>query len=234
MTDPGALYREGLEAFRRGDAAASRELNERSLALAREQDDAPAVVDALIGLARVALRESDFERVHALAREGRALAQERGLTESLVLPLHLDAEATRMEGDLEAARRLYEESIALNRRLGDARMVAVEKQNLSWVEINAGNLDAAEELLRTSLGATSEQDVYGHAFVLVGLGRIAAERGRAEQAAKLLAEGAQKLAAGGLVLDPADKPEFEQSVALVERLEPGAYERARAAAGVRP
>jgi tetratricopeptide (TPR) repeat protein len=226
MTDPGALYREALEAFRRGDAEAARELSERSLALARGRDDAPAIVDALMGLARVALRESDFERVHALAREGRGLAQERGLTGSLVLPLHLDAEATRMGGDLEAARALYEESIALNRRLGDARMVAVEQQNLSWVEINAGNLDAAERLLRGSLDATPEGDAYGRAFVLIALGRVAAERGQATEAAKLLAEGAQKLAARGLVLDPADEPEFELSVALVERLERGAYERA--------
>jgi tetratricopeptide (TPR) repeat protein len=226
MSEADDLYRQGLESFRRGDAEAARVLNERSLALAREVDDAPAVVNALMGLARVALRENDFARVHALAREGRGLAEERGLTESLVLPLHLDAEATRMEGDLGAARRLYDESIALNRRLGDARMVAVEQQNLSWVEINVGNLDAAEELLQASLGATREEDVYGRAFVLIGLGRVAAERGEAERAATLLAEAARKLAAAGLILDPADAPEFEKSVALVDHLEPGAYQRA--------
>jgi hypothetical protein len=61
------------------------------LSLAREADDGPAIVDALIGLARVALRRGQLDRVYELAREGRELATARGLTESLVLPLHLDA-----------------------------------------------------------------------------------------------------------------------------------------------
>jgi hypothetical protein len=102
------LYAEGIEAFRRGETERSEELNEQSLALARKADDGSAIVNALIGLARVALRREELERVHDLAREGRELATARGLTDSLVLPLHLDAEATRMGGELGRARELYE------------------------------------------------------------------------------------------------------------------------------
>jgi ATP/maltotriose-dependent transcriptional regulator MalT len=213
MSSVADLYGEGLDAFRRGETERSEELNERSLALAREADDGPAIVNALIGLARVALRREELERVHALAQEGRELATERGLTESLVLPLHLDAEATRMGGDLARARELYEESIALNRRLGNERMIAVEQSNLSWVEINEGNLDAAEALLRASLEG-AEGEPYLHAFGLIGLARCAAERGDRTAADEQLREAETLLDQAGLVLDPTDRPEYDRTVEL--------------------
>ena len=215
MSDPRALYRAGLEAFRRGETERSRELNEQSVALARERDDGPAIVNALMGLARVALREGDLERVHGLAREGRELATARGLgEESLRLPLHLDAEATRMGGDFRTARSLYEQSIALNRRLGNARMVAVEQSNLAWVEINEGKVDEAEALIRESLESPGEDDGYLRAFCLVALARCAAERGDKALAQERLAEADRLLDEAGLILDPADRREYERTVAL--------------------
>jgi ATP/maltotriose-dependent transcriptional regulator MalT len=215
MSDAAELYREGLEAFRRGETERSRELNEQSLALAREQDDGPAMVSALMGLARVALRRGDLERVHELAREGRELATSRRLAEqSLALPLHLDAEATRMAGDFRTARSLYEQSIALNRRLGNDRMVAVEHSNLAWVEINEGRLDEAEGLIRETLEGTREENVYLRAFGHVGLARCAAERGEKTLAQERLAEAERLLDQAGLVLDPADRPEYERTVEL--------------------
>ncbi|MGZ4320279.1 MAG: hypothetical protein ACXVRD_13265 [Gaiellaceae bacterium] len=213
MSSAADLYAEGLEAFRRGKTERSEELNEQSLALAREQDDGPAIVNALIGLARVALRRGELDRVHELAQEGRELATTRGLTESLVLPLHLDAEATRMGGDLRRARELYEESIALNRRLGNARMVAVEQSNLSWVEINEGNLDAAEKLLRAGIEGADEEP-YLTAFGLIGLARCAAERGDRAAADAKLKQAEELLDQSGVVLDPADRPEYDKTVEL--------------------
>lgn len=213
MSSAADLYAEGLAAFRRGETERSQELNEQSLALARAEDDGPAIVNALIGLARVALRRGELDRVHELAAEGRELAEARGLGNSLVLPLHLDAEATRMEGDFERARELYDESIALNRRLDNPRMVATEQANLSWVEINDGNLDAAEELLRGSLEARGD-DTYFRAFVLIGLARCAAERGDSAAADEQLREAEELLDSAGLILDPADRPEYERTVAL--------------------
>jgi ATP/maltotriose-dependent transcriptional regulator MalT len=205
------LYREGVEAFRRGEKERSRELNEQSLALARQDGDAAATVNALIGLARVALREGDLERVHALAAEARDAAEEEA---SLALPLHLDAEATRMSGDFARARRLYEQSIELNRRLGDEYMVAAEESNLAWVEINEGRLDEAEELVTRSLSTPFGEHPYGGPFCTIALARCAAERGDPAQARKLLTEADERLAAAGLVLDPADRPEYDKTVEL--------------------
>jgi hypothetical protein len=164
-----------------------------------------------MGLARLALRGKDLERVHALAAEARALARDEA---SRALPLHLDAEANRLGGDLVAARALYDESIALNRRLGDAQMVEFEQANLAWVEINEGKLDRADELIRGSLGGALGESAYGRAFGAIALARCSAERGDLAQARELLGKADGELAAEGLVLNPADRPEYEKTVEL--------------------
>ena len=215
MNEASDLYEQGLEAFRSGDNERSRELNDRSLALAREADDAPAVVDALIGLARVALRDEDLGRVHALAAEAREVAIAHALTgRPIALPLHLDAEATRMSGDLAGARALYEESIALNRRLGDERGVVLEQANLAWVAINEGRIDEAEALVRACVDSGHAEEPYLQAFCSIALARCAAEHGDRSRARELLASADEQLAAAGLVLDPADRPEYEKTVEL--------------------
>jgi tetratricopeptide (TPR) repeat protein len=215
VSEASDLYQQGLEAFRKGDNERSRELNDRSLALAREADDAPAVVDALMGLARVALRDEDLARVHALAAEAREVATEHGLAgRPVALPLHLDAEATRMSGDLAGARALYEESIALNRRLGDERGVALEQANLAWVAINEGRIDEAEALVRASLDSGHTEEPYLQAFCSIALARCAGERGDRNRARELLTGADEQLAAAGLVLDPTDKPEYEKTVEM--------------------
>lgn len=211
MSDAADLYRQGVEAFRHGENERSRELNERSLALARDEGDAAAAVNALIGLARLALRDEDLERVHAFVGEAREAAEHE---RSLALPLHLDAEATRLGGDFAGARRLYEQSIELNRRLGDDYMVAAEESNLAWVEINEGNVDRAEELVLHSLSTPFGEHPYGGPYATITLARCAAERGDRAQARKLLAEADERLAFAGLVLDPTDRIEYEKTVEL--------------------
>lgn len=212
MSEARELYEQGLEAFRRGDNERSRELNEQSLEVARREGDASATVDALIGLARAALRDGDIGRVHALAAEAREVAPDE---RTLALPLHLDAEATRMSGDLAAARKLYDESIELNRRLGDERMLAIEYANLSWVEINEGRLDEAEALLQASLEAAGNEP-YLRAFNWIGLARVAALRGDNARARELIADADRLLSETGVVLDPADEPEYRRTVALAD------------------
>ena len=56
----------------------------------------------------------------------------------------MQAQGTRFTGDFEQAAALFEESLALNRRIGDLGMVGVELHNLGHVEIHRGNIDQAE------------------------------------------------------------------------------------------
>ena len=132
------LERIGYEAFKSGDADRSRELNTESLDLAQEAGDPGATIRALAGLMRLALRDQDFEEVERLASQCDEIADDEGDASLRRMPLHMRAEAARMNGDLDRARGLYDASIRLNRDLGNEAMVAVELANKSWLEIGSG------------------------------------------------------------------------------------------------
>jgi tetratricopeptide (TPR) repeat protein len=56
-----------------------------------------------------------------------------------------------MAGDLDEARALYAESLERNRARGDRLLVAVELNNLGYVEKGNGRLDTAEANLRQAI-----------------------------------------------------------------------------------
>ena len=150
-----ALYGAGLFALQAGDVAESRRLNERALAVADTPVDKAL---AHLGLSRAAFYEGDAEQAlrHALeAREsaaalGEAMGQapvQREIELRRVV-LHLHAQALRLRGDLDEAAALFEQSLALNRRIGDVGMVDVEQYNLGFVNLRRGDAEAAVRYLR--------------------------------------------------------------------------------------
>jgi tetratricopeptide (TPR) repeat protein len=205
------LEKQGYEAFKAGDAARSRDLNERSLSLAREAGDPEAIARALLGLMRLGLRARDFAEVARLAAECEEVARSAGNPALRRLPLHVRAEAARMQGELARAADLYDESIALNTELGNSAMVAAELGNKAWVEIAFHRLNEAERLLRASLDKT--EDDYGIAFCLLGLARVELERGD-ERGVEILGTAESLLEREGLVWDPAEQPEYEATLEL--------------------
>jgi tetratricopeptide (TPR) repeat protein len=227
------LERMGYEAFKSGDADRSRELNTESLALAKEAGDPGATVRALAGLMRLALRGHDFEEVERLARECDEIADDEGDASLRRMPLHMRAEAARMDGDLHRARDLYTASIRLNRDLGNEAMVAVELANKSWVEIGSGRLDDAEALLRTSLESVDEDDHYLIAFGLLGLARVELERG-SERGADILGAAEAILKRARLVWDPAEQQEYEATLELARLVTGTQVDERRAAGAARP
>jgi tetratricopeptide (TPR) repeat protein len=136
------------------------------------------------------------------------------------MPLHIQAAAARMGGDPIAARRLYEESIELNKRLDDP-FVAGELYNLGFLELSEGNLDRAGELSDDALreGKACEVD-YLPRYILLGRGALAIEQGDAERGVRVLAAGQAAFEQIGEVLDPDDQAEVDR-----------ALEKARAALG---
>ena len=87
-----ALYGDGVIAFREGARGRALARNEEALSLARETNDIRGECEALTGLARVALRDSEYRRVVELASEGRRIARGAGDREAEAAPLHLQAE----------------------------------------------------------------------------------------------------------------------------------------------
>jgi ABC-type sugar transport system ATPase subunit len=109
------------------------------------------------------------------AAQARAFAQELGEAMGQA-PLHAHAQALRLAGDYDTAAELFEQSLALNRRIGDHGMVIVELHNLGHVEIRRGNVEAAAayfaQLPRSDTALTALNDA------AVTLGRGERERAR--------------------------------------------------------
>lgn len=208
------LYREGVSAFRAGDRARSLALNEEALTLARELSDPELEALAMVGLSRVALRDGDYARVRKLASDALDLVSEKS-GDAQLMPLHLLAAGTRLDGDYDEALELYTESLELSRRLRDDRMVAVELHNLGHVYMHLGRVDEADKAFADRLRVGPQADAYNEAMTDLNSATIAAARGDFQRASRLLDDATATLRGAGVVLDPDDAFEVEW---LKERL----------------
>jgi tetratricopeptide (TPR) repeat protein len=203
-----ALYGDGLLAFMVGAHDDSRARSEASLQSARAVQDPEALALAHLGLSRVAFLDGDFDRARSLA------AQARGFAHALdpamgQAPLHMDAQGTRFTGDYEAAAALFEESLALNRRLGDLGMVGVELHNLGHVEIHRGNIDAAERYFAECEQLGASDDAYGASMTHLNRAVVAFARGEDDRARALLGDAESLLGEADFYPAPDDRFELD-------------------------
>jgi tetratricopeptide (TPR) repeat protein len=178
-----ALYGDGVFAFWAGDADGARRRNEEAFALAQELDDSEALLYAHLGTSRVALEDGDYARALEHAVAARALAVRFGEAAGQA-PLHMEAQTRRTAGDYNGAAQLFEQSLALNRRIDDPSMVPVELHNLGLVEIRRGDADAAEQYFEQ---LPPPEDDYVEALMRVNRAGVAYRRGNVDEARELLA-----------------------------------------------
>lgn len=198
-----ALYADGLLAFRAGAQTESRVRNQAALVTARAVGDREAESLALVGLSRLAFREGDNARVRALASEARNLTS--GLdARAGVMPLHMLAAGTRLDGDYDDAIELYNESLAVVRDLGDSRMVGMELHNMGHVELHRGNVDAAARCFTEAAEIRDRDDLYETAMTHLNQAALAFAQGDGHNAATLLQRMQSALDSAAIVLDPDD------------------------------
>jgi tetratricopeptide (TPR) repeat protein len=125
------------------------------------------------------------------------------------MPLHLLAAGTRLEGELDDALELYEESLELNRGRGDSIMVAMELHNLGHVEVRRGNLDAARRHFAECALLRSGQNPYDVAKGDLDAAALAVVEGDRAAVLELLTGAEQTLAEAGIVLDADDQSEVD-------------------------
>jgi tetratricopeptide (TPR) repeat protein len=200
-----ALYGDGLLAWWQGKGEDSRGLNEEALEIAQALDDAEALALARLGLSRIAVDDGDLVRGRELAQQARAAAATVSEAHGQA-PLHLEAQATRLAGDYETAAKLFEESLALNRRIDDPSMVPVELHNLGLVEIHRGNADAAERCFGE---LPPSDEPYDRALTRFLDAAIAYRRDDLERATALLDEAQGIFDEAGIVPVTDDKFELD-------------------------
>ena len=223
-----ALLDAGFMPFWTGDDERATALFEEALAVGRELGDAVLTSGALGGLARVALR-MDVAEGRRLAAEALEVSTAAGDEMGRSNALHLLGVGAQIAGDLPDARSWMVERLALVRRQGNDFLIASEAANLSMVERQLGDLDAAESLARDALAICDRiGDRFIPPFLFSGLAAIAVERGDDRRAATLIGAAEAHLAASNMAWPPDERPHYERTVAiLLERLDRDELARAR-------
>jgi tetratricopeptide (TPR) repeat protein len=95
-----------------------------------------------------------------------------------------------MQGDYAPARSLFEETLALQREIGDKSGIAVSFMNLGIVASDQGEYDSARSLYEESMALHQELgDKHGMAASLVNLGIVARQQGDTTSARSLYEQG---------------------------------------------
>jgi len=163
----------------------------------------------LLGLSRSDLSAGDAAHAREHATASRRLLLPLG-AEWGQAPLHMLAQAARLTGALDEAATLFEESLALNRSLGDAGMVVVELHNLGHVELRRGKVDVAEKAFAESDAAADPNDPYDGALTRFNQASVAFARGDRVRASTLLEETQSMLASHNIKLAGDDQLEFDR------------------------
>ena len=184
----------------------------------------------IAGSARVAL-DSDPGTAVRLLEEALAATADLPDSEGRSSADHVLGVALQMTGDLEGTREVMRARLERARKNGHEYAVAIESANLSMVERQLGNVDAAEELsldaLRISSRSRNEIMV---PWVINGLAAVTAARGRLERAAVLLGVAEALLGRAGGQWPPDEREQYERTLAIVSAsLSSEPLERARAA-----
>jgi tetratricopeptide (TPR) repeat protein len=211
----------------RDDRAA--ELFTAGLEIGRRLDDGPLISQALGGLARVALR-TDVPEGRRLAREALDVSDAADDEAGRSNALHLLGVGAQIAGDLTEARVWMTQRLALVRSQDNQFLIASEAGNLSMVERQLGNLEAAERLARESLEISEAiGDRFMTPFSFSGLAAIAVDRGEFERAATLVGAAEALMEAQQVAWPPDERPHYERLLAVLpESMGSPEYDRARA------
>jgi predicted ATPase/transcriptional regulator with XRE-family HTH domain/Tfp pilus assembly protein PilF len=210
-----ALQGAGGLAWSQGDYARATVLLEESLALSRDLNDKPAMVDSLVNLGIVAYEQGEYARAMVLHEESLALCSELGDKRDIAYSLINLGIVAYEQGDYARATVLLEESLALSRGLNDKRGTAYSLHGLGGVAYEQGDYARATALHQESLALCRELgDKRGIVASLEAMGRVATAPGTTpeflERAARLLGAAAELREVIGTPLPPSQRAGYER------------------------
>jgi len=221
-------YGARLAAFRHGDTAASRLLNEAALHAAQSCASPRGRALAYIGLSRVSFRDGDYPAGLSFAAAADREATAAGEEALRTTALHMRAELTRAQGAYADAVPLYQRLLEADELAGDPRSLAMEHYNLGSVLLQLGQLEDADRHLGAALDLAHHQAREQLPYALLGAAGLAARHGDATTAGHLLGAVEAHFEGTGEVLDPAEQLELDSHLAIGRRTA-GAFDKARAA-----
>ena len=213
-----------------GDQRRAQDYLEASLSLAREIGDPAAVVEALVGTAKLALLGGETARAEALVGEVVAAQTTAGSEAEGPLWTTLGRVA-QQRGQRSRAAALFQRALDRQRTTGNREWVADALADLGDAECDLGRFGSALGLYSEALSTWLDlKDGWGIADALIGFADVAAGRGQPEQAARLLGAAEARYDAVGISLPPGDRPNYPRALAAARLgLGESAFAAARAA-----
>jgi predicted ATPase/DNA-binding XRE family transcriptional regulator len=184
-----ALIGLGVIATEQGDFGRVTALEE-ALAIAEAEGDAAAMAMALRQLGNATRAQG--HHLHADRLQERAIEQSRSLGDQVQVCATLRnlGLGAYDQGDFERARRILDEALAIGIAIGESINVGAICTNLATIAIAQEDYDGAATLQMQALERWRSVDFDGGiSSICENLGIVALARGRAAQAAQLLAAG---------------------------------------------
>jgi predicted ATPase len=173
-----ALNAAGDLAYRQGDYALARALNEEGLTIYRASEDRGGAAVSLNHLGSVAYIQGDYAAARTLYEESLAIRRELGDRGGIAVSLNHLGLVAHSQGDLVTARVYFDESLANSRERGDQRGIAVSLIYLGNVAEDQGDRGAARPLYEESLAISRELgNKTGIASSLNDLGSVVCSQG---------------------------------------------------------
>jgi predicted ATPase/class 3 adenylate cyclase len=181
-----ALWAAAMIAAAQGDSASERCLAEEALPLFTQLGDRRSRADALRRLGNIATLDRQFERAQELLGESERTAVELGDQRLLADAASSLAHIPLYQGDYQQAEVRFRQALQRAREADDPGSVKHALANLGLTVLEQGRLADAAALFRASLAVRVELTHSGADIAIEGLAAIAAERGDAATAARLL------------------------------------------------
>jgi predicted ATPase/class 3 adenylate cyclase/DNA-binding CsgD family transcriptional regulator len=198
-----------------GEYGRARSLLEEALMIQRGLGNKKGIVSSLLNLAEVLfVSQSDRATAGSLLEEGLRLSKELGDKEALAISLKLLGQVALDRGDIAKAGSLAEESVLLWRDMGDRAGTVWSIGLLARVAGSRGDYPAARALYEEGLALAKEiGDKQNIASYLEGLAQIVALQGEQLWAARLWGAASALREAIHTHLPPAERADYERSVA---------------------
>jgi len=213
-----ALVNLGFVTRMRGNYNLARKLLDQSLALFERLGDKSMSTYPQAELAVLALYEGNSERAARLLTEAvHFCRQSRGDKLGLAACLNRLGLVRQVEGSLDEARALHEESLTYFRDLHDKLGVASCLSDLGKLHLSEGMPEDSARLQKESLILRKEFGInHGVAECMERLAAIAARQGDHTRAARLFGAANATREAIGVPLPPTDRSDQERSISTVK------------------
>ncbi len=203
-----------LAVLGRSDYAVGRSFCEESLAIWRELGDRQGIAVALSNLGLLASDHGDHASARALCEESLTIRRELGDKQGVAISLNNLGVVAYRQGDYVAACTLFHEGLAIFRELKNRQHVAMALTNLGLVTSGQSDYALARSFYAEGLAIRRELgDKRGIAYSLEGFAGLTIAQGQPEQAARLLGAADTLREAIGVPLPPADRAEYERTIA---------------------